>query len=327
MERPDASRESAVDVVQPVMDVIDASYTYQAGRKRQAKTIGPVSLKVGAGERVAMIGPNGSGKSTLVQLMSGTFTPTDGSLRWFGSDRDISARRRIGVVFQSPSLDALLTVRETLRLAGRLLQMTKPMIERRIGELVEELDIADRIDARIGTLSGGLARRVDLARAIMHEPELVLLDEPTAGLDDESANAFNAMLARLVSSGVTVVAATHTLAEVRLSERVIVMMDGRVAIDEPVAASDGDSTGTLLCVEGRSERLHELLREAGIEQSSDGQWWLDPQAVPTELVSTVVQEAIESGGTIRTEQHSMHSYFARAQQVLASSDATAGAMA
>jgi ABC-2 type transport system ATP-binding protein len=206
-------------------------YTYASRGKETGRRIGPIDLVVDRGERVAIVGPNGSGKSTLVNLFSGASSPHSGTLSWFGRRGGTEARRRIGVVFQQPSLDELLTVSESLGLAGRLLHMASADIAARTSELLGRLGLEDRAGSRIGALSGGLARRVDLARAIMHQPELLLLDEPTAGLDDESARVFNSIVDDVVQQGVAVVSATHTPEEVRLASRVVVMAEGRVVAD------------------------------------------------------------------------------------------------
>lgn len=220
-------------------------YTYASRGKEQRRRIGQVDVVVRRGERVAVVGPNGCGKSTLINLLSGASTAQAGSVSWFGALTGAAMRRRIGVVFQSPSLDDLLTVRETLWLAGRLLHMDRDAIKRRASQLIEQLGLESRVGDRVGALSGGLARRVDLARAIMHQPQLLLLDEPTAGLDDESASAFNTMLDQLADQGVAVVCATHTLDEVRLASRVLVMAEGRVMADWSPPPADPESMQAL----------------------------------------------------------------------------------
>ncbi|MEO1536054.1 MAG: ABC transporter ATP-binding protein [Planctomycetota bacterium] len=245
--------------------------------------------------------------------MCGASTPADGEVRWFGESSAADARRRTGVVFQSPSLDALLTVRETLHLAGRLLQMPFKVIRERTDALVEELGISDRLGHRVGTLSGGLARRVDLARAVLHRPELLLLDEPTAGLDDESASAFNAMLDRLVCAGVAVVAATHTLEEVVRSRRVIVMVDGTIAIDELVA--DGvDSDDRMLTIRTDNPALVQQFEQLGVLRESHDRWTLDPAALPGERVAAALLAAVELEAHVTSEERSIQRYFERAQR-------------
>ena len=219
------------DEAQPALGFTNTAYVYRGSKRSPARTIGPITLSIAQGERVALVGGNGSGKSTLIHLASGSITPASGTIERFGGISSAHARRRTGVVFQHRALDDLLTVRETLRISARLVLMPASSIGPRIEELSTTLDIADRLSDRVGSLSGGLARRVDLARAVLHDPDLLLLDEPTAGLDQESAEAFNTMLDALTDRGVTVVAATHTPDEINLATRVITLRDGLVTSD------------------------------------------------------------------------------------------------
>ncbi len=300
-----------------VAEVRDASYVYRARRLGETRRIGPLTLTIRRGERVAIIGPNGCGKSTLINLLSAASTPAAGTVRWFGGASTVAARRRIGVVFQAPSLDALLTVRETLRLAGRLLHMTTEAIDRRTAELAGRLGLHDRIDSRVASLSGGLARRVDLARAVLHQPELLLLDEPTAGLDDESAAAFNAMLGTLAQEGVAVVAATHTFNEVRLAHRLIAMHQGRIAIDGPPAGPAARDGTIALEISSDAPDMRRMLDELDAIQTGDSTWQIQTAATPDAGLARVLRAAAEQQVQITTAGTSMDGYFRAAQQAAA----------
>ena len=249
LHQAEASRGASGEVI--VMEHV--VYRYPSGRNEPGRAIGPLTLRVRRGERVAVIGSNGSGKSTLIHLASGASAPTAGFVRWFGGTPIKEACGRIGVVFQSPALDPLLTVRETFDISGRLLRMHSEHATRRAAVLSRLLGIEDRVDDRIGTLSGGLARRVDLARAVMHEPELLLLDEATAGLDDRSSTSFQDMLDCLSNEGVAIVAATHHPDEIRQAGRVVEMADGCIRSDgsnekTAVDLAGGENTARQGCV-------------------------------------------------------------------------------
>lgn len=194
-----------------------------------------VSLRVARGEWVALLGPNGSGKSTLLRMIATIDSPekASGTLRVLGRTlpgEERGARAGIGVVFQKAGLDALLTVRENLRLQAALFSVTGP---ERIAEVAGRLGIADRLDDRVGRLSGGLARRVDLARAMLSAPELLLLDEPTTGLDLDARRSFLATLeqARSERPSMAIVMTTHLMDEAERGDRVVMLDRGRVVAE------------------------------------------------------------------------------------------------
>lgn len=193
-----------------------------------------LSLDIRAGECTAILGPNGSGKSTFLRIAATLERADEGSIAILGHDADDApkVRRLIGVVFQSPGLDALLTVLENLRLQCAI--SGTPARERadRIRRVAASLDLADRLHDRVGRLSGGLRRRADLARALVAEPRLILLDEPTAGLDLEARRAFIDLLrTRAADAGLTVILTTHDMDEASAAHRVIMLSDGRIVAD------------------------------------------------------------------------------------------------
>ena len=206
-----------------------------------------VTLDVAPGERVGLLGVNGSGKTTLLRAVSTLLVPDAGTVTVGGADarRDPDAvRRRIGVVFQSPALDGALTVRESLELQAALVGL-RGEARRRIDDLIGRLDLADRAGDRVATLSGGLARRTDLARGLLHRPALVLLDEPTGGLDPLARTALWDTLDALrrddsgggpQAGGSAQLVATHLMDEAERCDRVAVLDDGRlVAVGTPTA--------------------------------------------------------------------------------------------
>ena len=197
-----------------------------------------VALRVAAGEIFGLLGPNGGGKTTLFRILSTLVRPTSGSARIFGLDliRDRGAlRRRIGVVFQAPSLDKKLKVRENLGHQGHLYGLAGSGLRERIDHLLVEFNLRDRADDLVETLSGGLQRRVEIAKSLLHRPELLLLDEPSTGLDPGARIDLWQTLYRLRDQqDVTVLLTTHLMEEAERCDRVAIIDRGRiVAKGEP----------------------------------------------------------------------------------------------
>jgi len=192
-----------------------------------------VTLAVGAGERVALLGVNGSGKTTLLRIAATSLRPDGGTMTVAGHDvvsQPDAVRRALGVVFQHPALDAALTCREALALQAALVGIPRADRASRIVDALAEAGLSDRAGGRIATLSGGLARRLDLARGLLHRPALALLDEPTTGLDPLARDAFWALLDRRRAEGAQLVA-THMMDEAARCDRVVILDAGRVVAD------------------------------------------------------------------------------------------------
>ena len=194
-----------------------------------------VSFEVASGQVTALLGPNGAGKTTTIEILEGFLAPTAGSVQVLGADpraggrggKGRAWRARIGLVLQTTSLDAQLTVTEALMMFGAL--YPKP---RRIAEVLDLIDLAADARTRIGALSGGQRRRVDLGLAIIGQPEMLFLDEPTTGLDPEARRRLWSVIENLTAAGTTVLLTTHYLDEAQyLARRVIVLADGRVVAD------------------------------------------------------------------------------------------------
>lgn len=191
-----------------------------------------INLTVEPGGLFGLLGPNGGGKSTLFRILATLIPPTGGSASVLSLDvvRDAAAvRRRIGVVFQSPSLDPMLTVAENLLHHGHLYGLRGRDLQRRRDEVLEQFNVADRAADRVATLSGGLARRVELAKGLMHRPEVLLLDEPSTGLDPGARRDLARHLQTLCADdGVTVLLTTHIIAEAEMCDRLAILDAGRV---------------------------------------------------------------------------------------------------
>jgi len=199
-----------------------------------------IDLEVGAGERFGVMGPNGAGKTTVFRILATLMTPSSGRARVAGHDvteAPHEVRRRIGVVFQGNAQDALLTVDENLALAGTMQGVSG---RARRDAVLGEFGLTERRRDRAGTLSGGLRRRLELARALLHEPPVLLLDEPSAGLDPVARAELWVRLEALSARGVTVFVATHDLHEAERCDRIAIVDRGRcVGIGSPRGLRDG----------------------------------------------------------------------------------------
>ncbi|MGP1310612.1 MAG: ABC transporter ATP-binding protein, partial [Phycisphaerales bacterium] len=204
--------------------------TYRATRRSPARTaLDGVSLRIDDGAFVALLGPNGSGKSSLLRILATLDAPTTGSLALLGREHAVGARGDLGVVFQHEALDRLLTGRENLRVQARLFGMSSRDADHSIRRVADDLGVTDRLDDRVSTLSGGLRRRIDLTRALLAEPRLLLLDEPTTGLDHAARAAFLDTLDRVRrSAAMTVVLSTHLMDEAERADRVVMLADSKV---------------------------------------------------------------------------------------------------
>jgi ABC-2 type transport system ATP-binding protein len=212
-------------------------------RYGERTALSEVTFTVDQGETFALLGPNGSGKTTLFRILSTLYTPDEGTARIFDFDVRHQAdevRKRIGIVFQSPSLDQKLTVRENLTHHGHLYGMSGRTLSSRIEEMLGRLHIADRRDHLVETLSGGLARRVELAKGLLHEPGLLILDEPSVGLDPGARHDLWVYLEALrENEGVTILVTTHLIDEADRASRVLVLHEGKVVgLDSPSALKD-----------------------------------------------------------------------------------------
>lgn len=190
-----------------------------------------VSFEVAQGEIFGLAGPNGCGKTTLFRIVATLLEPTSGSATVMGRrvpGEEAAAREAFGIVFQAPSTDRFLSVRENLLHQGHLYGLSGAKLAERIAACAERVSLTDRLGDRVDTLSGGMRRRVEIAKAMLHEPGVLLLDEPTTGLDPTARREVWEHLAAQRSRGVSSVVTTHLMEEAERCDRVAIMDQGRI---------------------------------------------------------------------------------------------------
>lgn len=204
-----------------------------------------VSLTVPRGGFTALLGVNGAGKTTLFSLITRLYDNRSGTIRVGGHDlrrQPSQALARLGVVFQSRAMDADLTIRQNLMYHASLHGIPGRLARPRIMEVLEQVDLADRADARITALSGGQSRRAEIARALIHSPDLLLLDEATVGLDVKSRAEVLALTRRLIADdGVSALWATHIMDEIEPDDDLVILHRGRVLRDGRAGAIAGQA--------------------------------------------------------------------------------------
>ncbi|MCC6614729.1 MAG: heme ABC exporter ATP-binding protein CcmA [Anaerolineae bacterium] len=200
-----------------------------------------LDIDIMRGECVALLGANGSGKSTLLRLLSGMSKPTSGSLMVGGWDmpREAAAvRAQIGMVSHKPLLYDNLSARENLRFFARLYNVDKTVREPRISDLLAKVGLAKRADDRVRAYSRGMQQRLSIARALVHDPAVILFDEPYTGLDQEGAATLDSLIAQARDDGHTIILTTHELERVpRIAARALILSRGRIGYDAPLAGT------------------------------------------------------------------------------------------
>jgi ABC-2 type transport system ATP-binding protein len=227
-----------------------------------------LTFSVARGEIVSLLGPNGSGKTTLFRILSTLIPPQDGRATIFGLDLADRAQRErvrqgIGVVFQNPGLDKELTAEENLTYHGNLYGLRGPALRNRVRDLLGRVDLLDRGDERVKTFSGGMRRRVELAKGLINRPRLLLLDEPSTGLDPVArADVWRYLEQVRSEDGVTVLLTTHLMDEADRSDRVAIMETGNLVAEGTPAALKERVGGDVITLSTRSpQEAQTLLRD------------------------------------------------------------------
>ena len=254
----------------PVISVNNVSKVYAGGFEALKK----INLDIDHGEIFALLGPNGAGKTTLISLICGIVNATEGSVMVDGHDihRDFrAARAMIGLVPQELTTDAFETVRATVTFSRGL--FGKPADPGHIEQVLKSLSLWDKKDDKIMTLSGGMKRRVLIAKALAHEPQILFLDEPTAGVDVELRKAMWNVVRSLRASGVTIILTTHYIEEAEeMADRIGVISDGEIILvqDKNELMQKLGKKQLTLQLHESIEQIPAALSEYGLELSEDG---------------------------------------------------------
>ena len=228
-----------MDTTPPAIEVTDLVKSYG-----DVEAVRGVSFSVPRGEVFGLLGPNGAGKSTTINMLCTLARPTSGVARVNGHDvasRRDAVRRNIGLVFQDPTLDGYLTAAQNLRVHAELYNIDPGVIAARMDQMLEMVDLADRRDQPVMTFSGGMRRRLEIARGLLHSPRVLFLDEPTIGLDPQSRGAIWRYIRALQEQeGTTIFMTTHYMEEAEFCDRIAIMDRGEIVVlDTPEALKAG----------------------------------------------------------------------------------------
>ena len=278
----------------PVVEVRQLTHAY-GGRV----ALDGLTLSVDAGEIFGILGPNGSGKTTLFRILSTLIPTAPGRAcivgRDVATDRD-GVRRSIGVVFQSPSLDKQLTAQENLTHHGHLYGLRGADLRRRVADALASVSLGGRAGERVGSFSGGMRRRVELAKGLLHRPRVLLMDEPSTGLDPAARIDLWRQLRAVAAAGVTVLLTTHLMEEAEHCTRLAVMAEGKLlACDTPAALKQRIGGDVITIVTPDPAALRAALRDNLAVDAQD----VDVDAGPG------------AGGVVRLERDRGHEWVPR----------------
>ena len=252
----------------PIVEVENVSYTYPPAKRGGSPhaALRDVSFQVQRGETFGLLGPNGGGKTTLFKILSTLLVPESGMVRIAGLDvrsNPHDVRHHLGVAFQNPSLDKKLTAGENLRHHGHLYGLRGKALDERIRLMLGRVNLQDRAHDIVETLSGGMARRVELAKTLLHSPELLLLDEPSTGLDPGARRDLWEQLRTLrTRDGVTVLLTTHLMEEAADCDRLALLHHGQiVALGSPDELTSEIGGDVLTVLTDDPEKLSEEIRK------------------------------------------------------------------
>jgi ABC-2 type transport system ATP-binding protein len=240
------------------------------GSKARLRAVDNLSLTVERGSIYGLLGPNGSGKSTTIKVALGLLKASDGTCEIFGeSSEDASARIRVGYLPEAPYFQRFLTGRELLEYFGCLSGLERSGASKRIDQLLEKVGLEDAGDRRIGSYSKGMLQRIGLAQALIADPELLILDEPTAGVDPIGAADIASLIIGLKSEGKTILLCSHLLSQVEaICDRVAIMGRGRLLREGTIASLTENACQDSIRVDGLSQETRDRIESLANEQGA-----------------------------------------------------------
>lgn len=241
------------------------------------RAVDHVSLRVAPGEIYGLLGPNGSGKSTTIKVLLGLLEPTAGECRIFGiPSARVEARRDVGYLPESPYFYRHLTGRELVRFYGRMCGLKAPRLDPRVSDVLAIVGLSEAADRRVGTYSKGMLQRVGLAQAMVHDPRLLILDEPTAGVDPVGSAAISELILQLKAQGKTVLITSHLLGQIEdICDRVAILDRGRLMVE-----------GAVRDLVGRADRQALVVETLPPEELAELRAWLAARGRTLESVET-----------------------------------------
>jgi ABC-2 type transport system ATP-binding protein len=255
MSAPGATPTAAIEISGLVKD-------FSVGlRGVKLRAVDDLSLRVEPGHVFGLLGPNGSGKSTTIKIILGLLAPTAGQCTVFGvPGAQVESRLDVGYLPESPYFYRHLTGRELVRFYGRICGLTRTRLAERVAEVIAWVGLTEAADRRVGTYSKGMLQRIGLAQALVHDPRLVILDEPTAGVDPVGSAAISELILKLKAQGKTVLITSHLLTQIEdICDRVAILDRGRLMVEGAVRDLVGRTERQALVVENLSEgQLDEL---------------------------------------------------------------------
>jgi ABC-2 type transport system ATP-binding protein len=287
----------------PAVTVRDLTKVFPVPWRRQSVVaVSNLNLRIQPGEVYGLLGPNGSGKSTTLKIILGLVSPTRGCTQIFGEDsRRVQSRQAVGFLPENPYFQKFLTGEETLRFAGRLCGLGGAQLNKRIDELLELVGLNKARKRRLGTYSKGMLQRIGLAQALINHPRLVVLDEPTAGVDPAGSREIRDLIVDLKRRGITVLLSSHLLAQAQeICDRVGILAEGALVreghLQELIAI---ENQTELVIADASADLLREI--ELVINRSSAK---LVERRKSTTTLERLFLEATQNGGTrLRGEQN------------------------